>query len=195
MRNTVLMITSAILGMLMLLIVSTIYGRMDRIMELESNVSSIVEETVENMVLDPSYKNQNVDVFLTELEQMISTAIDTPSDIRIDVLQCDTVKGILSVRVTLFYTYPNGNLGTVSCEKHAILNQLIEEEKENFRVIFYVGSDIYKEYVIAEETIINSPVPPIMTEGAFGGWVDEGGKTVDFSQPVRQDIICYAITG
>lgn len=195
MRNTIVITASVLLGMLTLLILSTILGRLDRRMELESNLSSIVEEIVEDMVLNSYYVGKSADVVKAELHQMLSKAIDAPSDIVIDIHACDMEKGILSVCVTLSYRHPNESIGAIVCEKCVILNQLVQEVEEKCRVSFYVGADLYKEYVVAKETIVDTPVSPLIENGAFYGWVDETGRIIDFSKPIMQDIICFAITG
>ena len=195
MRNTVLIIATIVLGMLVLMIVMTINGRMNRSMEITSNLSSVVEETMENLVSNPKYSIQNTNEFVADLAETLSIAIDAESDITVDILQCDKEKGLLSVKVTLSYVHPNGNLGTVECEKLAIFNRSLEDEVEQYRVTFYVGSDIYKEYVVTEGTIITAPVFTSLSEGVFYRWVDGNAVPVDFSQPILQDMICYAILG
>ena len=131
MKNAVLLITLAITGMLTLTILNTIYGRMDRRMELESNLSSVVEEALEDMVLYSAYSNENMDSLIGTFAKSLLAAMDAPSDVTIDVLQCDIEKGILSVRVTLSYIHPNESVGKVVCERHVILNRLIGEEVED----------------------------------------------------------------
>lgn len=195
MRNTIVIMTSVLLSILTLLILMTMHGRLDRRMELESNLSSIVEEIMEDMVLNSYYVGQSTDVVKADMHQMLSKAIDAPSDIVIDIHACDMEKGILSVCVTLSYMHPNESMGTIVCEKCVVLNQLVQEVEEKCRVSFYVGADLYKEYVVAKETVIDTPVSPMIESGAFCGWADETGKTIDFSKPIMQDIICFAITG
>lgn len=128
MKNAVLLISLAITTMLTLTILNTIYGRMDRAMELESNLSSVVEETLEDMVLESAYSNEDMDSFVGRFAQRLLLVMDTVSDVTIDVLQCNMEKGILSVRVTLSYMHPNEGVGKIVCEKHVILNRLIGEE-------------------------------------------------------------------
>lgn len=129
MRNTVLLICLTTLGMLVLVIINTIYGRMDRRMELESNLSSVVETTLEDMVFASFYDYQDMDVFMETFTERILTSIDTSNDITVDVFQFDMEKGVLSIRVTLSYMHPNSEKGEVMCERHVILNRLTETEQ------------------------------------------------------------------
>lgn len=195
MKNIVVVISTTILGVLVLMIVMTINGRTNRSMEIQSNLSSVVEETMDNMALNPKYNIQNTNEFIADLVETLSMTIDAQSDVTVDVLQCDKERGILSVKVTLSYVHPNGNLGTVECERNVIFNKLQEEELKQCRVTFYIGSDIYKEYIVTEGAILTAPVSPSITDGVFYGWIDGTGVTVDFSQPVLQDVVYYANVG
>lgn len=192
MKNTVLVIVSTVLGGLTLMIVMSIYGRMNRSMELQSNLPSVIEETVENIMVSQKYNIHSRNEFLADLVSSLSLAVDADSDITVDVLQCDKDKGILGINVTAAYLYPNGKTGTVACERTVILNKLEIEEPVQCKVILYVGSDIYKEYCIPEGSVIGSPADPTEINGVFYGWVDDNGNTVDFNRPVNQNTIFYA---
>ena len=195
MRNTVLVITTTILGVMVLMIVMTINGRMNRSMELKSNLSSVVEETIENMVLNPKYSIQNTNEFVADLIETLVLTLDAVSDVRVDILQCDKERGILSVKVTLSYLHPNGDPGTIMCERLAIFNKMIRKEQEHYHVRFCIGFDIYKEYIILNGTALPPPQTPILTEGTFLGWVNTDGSAVDFSRPITEDVVYYASIG
>ena len=188
-----LTIISAILGVLTMMLVMTMYGRINRSMELKSNLSSAVEETMENMALNPKYSIQNTNEFLADLTESLSYLLDSQSGITIYIQQCDKEKGILSVKVELVYTHPNGNEGTVSCEKTVIVNKLpAATAPDTCKVVFCVGANLYKEYMVEAGSVISAPAEPQSTEGTFYGWVDENGYLADFTQPVTQDSFFYA---
>ena len=195
MRNAVVMMTSISLGLVVMMIVMTINGRINRTMEITSNLSSAAEEVLENMMLDSKYTIQNTNAFIADFVETLSMTIDADSDISVDILQCDKERGILSVRVTLFYDHPNGNQGTTSCEKHVILNKIPQVELKSCRVLFYVEEELYKEYVLTEGSVLQVPVVPSVSSGTFYGWIDGTGASIDFSQPVLQDMVCYANVG
>ena len=193
MKNIVLAIVSTIIGVLTLMLVMTVYGRINRSMELQSNLSSVVEETVENMALNPKYSIQNTNEFLADLTENLVFLLDSKSDISIYIQQCDKEKGILSVKVELAYTHPNGNEGGVSCEKTVIINRLPETVKTAmYKVTFCVGADLYKEYMVEQGSMISAPAEPQCTEGTFYGWIDANGYLADFTQPVTQDVTFWA---
>lgn len=191
MRNIILTITGTILGVLTLLIVMTINGRMNRSMELQSNLSSVVEETVENLAKSNKYADQNE--FLADLVESVSDLWDSKSDIMVDILESDREKGLLAVKVTASFYHPNGKIGTVKCEKNVILNQWqADDTKRNHIVRFQIGDIPYKTYEVLQNNLITPPAEPHRVDETFFGWKDSNGNVADFSQPVTQDLVYYA---
>ena len=97
MRNIILMITGTILGVLTLLIIMTINGRMNRSMELQSNPSSVVEEAVENLTETNRYIGQNE--FLADMTEELSDLLDSECNIMVNILESDSENGMLSIKV------------------------------------------------------------------------------------------------
>lgn len=193
MKNIILAVVSTIIGVLTMMLVMTVYGRINRSMELQSNLSSVVEETVENMALNPKYNIQNTNEFLADLTESLSVLLDSQSDINIHILQCDKEKGILSINIELGYTHPNGREGLVSCEKTVIVNQLPKVAvPEIYKVTFCLGADLYKEYLVEEGSCISAPADPSVEEKTFYGWIDGNGYLADFTQQVTEDIVFFA---
>lgn len=195
MKNTILIITMTILGVLVLMTVMTINGRMNRSMEVTSSLPSIVEETLEQMTQNTKYSIHNTNEFVADLSGNLAVTVDAVSNVRVDVLQCDKDRGILSVKVILDYKHPNGDTATIACERLAILNKLVGNEKNEYRVSFFIGSDLYKEYVVPGGTTLPEPIAPILEEGVFIGWVNSSGGMADFTQPVLEDVVYFASIG
>lgn len=185
-------IINMLLGSVTLLIVMSVYGRMNYSMELKSNLSSVIEETVENIMLNSKYNIENTNEFLADFVEMLSMRIDTESDITVEIFQCDKEKGILSLNVIASYQYPNGKMGNVMCERTVILNKLKKDTVRICKVEFWVKEELYKEYLVQEKSIIINPQNLPGIEGVFYGWVDENGNHIDFTQPIIEDVVCYA---
>lgn len=184
MKNVVMVIVSALIGVLTLAIVMTVGGRTNRSMEIKSNLPSAVEETVENL----AEKNYTINDRNAYIAEGLMKTLDTDSDIRIEVLAADKEKAIMSIRVTEEFKHPNGREGTTECERTVILNKVDEPEPESYEVRFYVGNVLYKSCVVLEGDLISAPVTP---QGA-SGWKDANGYLADFSQPVTQELTYYA---
>lgn len=193
MKNIALVMVNAVLGILTLLIVMTMYGRINRSMELSSNLASAAEETIETMALTKKYSIHNTNEFLADLVSELSVLLDSESDITVHILQCDKERGILSLRVVLSYLHPNGKEGTVSCEKTVLVNKTPKPEKVPvYRILFKTGADLYKEYTVEEGSVICAPAAPQETGYEFWGWVDENGNPADFTQPVGKEQTYHA---
>lgn len=192
MKNIGMSIINVFLGCVTLLIVMTVYGRMNHSMELKSNLSSIVEETVEHMTINPKYNIENTNEFLADFVETLSTVIDAESDITVEIFQCDKEKGILAVNVIAAFQHPNGKIGTVECKRTVILNKLRKSVPKVCKVEFWVGDELYKEYTVQADSVINTPFNLQNAGGTFNGWIDENGKEFDFTQPITSDVTYYA---
>lgn len=192
MKNIGMSVINLFLGCVILLITMTVYGRINHSMELKSNFSSIIEETVEHMTINPKYNIQNTNEFLADFVETLVAAIDSESDITVEIFQCDKEKGILAVNVVAAFMHPNERIGTVECKRTVILNKMKKNVPKICKVEFRINDELYKEYTVQADNIINAPFNVQNTEGIFYGWVDENGIEADFTQPIKNDVIYYA---
>lgn len=199
MKNMVMMLVSGTLGILTLAIVLTICGRMNRSVELQSNLSSAMEMTVEQMISQEGNVSYSSQEAVAECIETMAVAIDTDSNLTVDVYRSDVEKGILSMKFSETYKHPDGRTGTAEWMRTAIYNKVEEPEMENYKVRFYVNKaeligegTCYKSYVVQSGEHITSPVEPVNGEAVFAGWKDVNDYIADFSQPVEQDQAYYA---
>lgn len=201
MKNMSTIIVSVTLGTLILLLIMTLEGRANRSVELKSNFSSVIEETLEILTVNPKYRIDNTDEFVADFVQNLSEVVESDADISVQIMNIDKEKGVLSIRVIEEFQHPNGKNGTVKCDRTVILNRS-EQEDENepiHTVSFYlkkgdVGTDrAYKVYRIPDGKVLSVPAAPTSAEGMFAGWLDTNDYMADFSVPVTQDLIYYAL--
>lgn len=198
MKNISIMMVCVTLGTLMLMLVMTLQGRLNRSMELKSNFSSVIEETLEIMTVNPKYSIHNSDEFIADFVQNLAEVVESDADIVVKVMNSDKEKGMLSVRVIGEYKHPNGKKGTVTCDRTVILNPITEEEKRMHTVCFFLKKEdvgtsaIYKTYRISDGKTLAVPAVPVSVKGAFNGWLDMNDYMADFSVPVTQDLVYYA---
>lgn len=199
MKNAVMILISAIIGVLTLAIAMTVDGRMNRSMEITGNLPSAVEETVEIMAVNTKYNINNVNEYIADLTENLASVLDTDSNIRVEVLKQDKEKGVLSVRVTEEFKHPNGQAGTVDCERTVILNKVEEPEPETYSVRFYLAKNqigvgqCYKSYRVSAGDSLPIPENPVSQFGGFTGWCDVNDYLADFSLPVTQNLDYYAV--
>lgn len=194
MKNAAIMIVSVILGVIALASVMTITGRTDRQTELSANLSSAVEETVNTLLVKKQYQLADREEFIADFRENLAKVIDSDCDITVNVAGMDLQKGLLSVRVTAEYEHPNGEPGSVTCERTVIFDQTKAEEVGICVVRFYLapGGECYKQYKLHPGECPAPLKSPQSAYGSFAGWFDADGNLIDFSQPVDRDMTYYA---
>jgi hypothetical protein len=187
-------VTTCIAGVIFLTIMA-VSGRMNRSMELKSNLPSAAEETAENLLAkkyDVADKNQLEADFL----ETLAYAIDSDSNIRLKVNAADKEKQLLSVSVTEEFKHPNGKTGTVSYDRTAVVNKLQEEVLETYQVSYYLtntDTDCYKCYTVHADDMVPVPKNPVHEGKTFTGWADAEGNALDQNMTMTQDTAYYAV--
>lgn len=197
MKNAVLVFVSGIFGMLILLFVMTINGRMNRSVEIQSQLSNALEMTVERMMQQetPYEKREAV----AECVEYIVAVADTDSAFTVEVYQEDVKKGGLAIRVMETFCHPGGRTGVTEADRMVIYNCVPESVDESYEVCFYEsrekmqsGGKCYKSYVVKKGEHVIQPASPVISDGRFLGWKDVNDYIADFSLPVEQNRIYYA---
>lgn len=187
-------VTTCIAGVIFLTIMA-VSGRMNRSMELKSNLPSAAEETAENLLAkkyDVVDKNQLEADFL----ETLAYAIDSDSNIRLKVNAADKEKQLLSVSVTEEFKHPNGKPGTVSYDRTAVVNKLQEEVLETYQISYYLtntDTESYKCYTVHADGMVPVPKDPVAEGKTFTGWADAEGNALDQNMTMTQDAAYYAV--
>lgn len=187
-------VTTCIAGVIFLTIMA-VSGRMNRSMELKSNLPSAAEETAENLLTkkyDIADKNQLEADFL----ETLAYAIDSDSNIRLKVNAADKEKQLLSVSVTEEFKHPNGKPGTVSYDRTAVVNKLQEEVLETYQISYYLtntDTECYKCYTVHADDMVPVPKDPVAEGKTFTGWADAEGNALDQNMTMTQDAAYYAV--
>lgn len=199
MKNIVTIIVTAILGAVTLAIILTIFGRMNRSVELDSSLPSAIENAVKGMTDAESYSINSLDESMADLMENLCVSLDADSDISVWIPVMDSETKLMSVQVTGDYIHPNGKAGAVECVRNVILNKVEKAESGSYSVKFFLSaSDLsedvrcYKEYTVREGDLITVPAYPSSDGKVFAGWKDANGAAADLSQAVTQDVTFYA---
>lgn len=183
-----------LLGALIIMMISTTLGRMNRSMEIKSVLSAAVESTVEQLKLKKTYDIANTNEFIADFTQGLACSIDSITSIKIEITNINKEKGLLSVRVTGTFTHPNGNEGKVVDEKTIILNQVQEDEPETYTVRYYIAQNdttVYKEYTVLEGDYLTVPAAPNRDGLSFAGWASSAGYNI--SEPISCNMEFYGL--
>ena len=170
-------------------------GRMNRSMELKSNLPSVAEETAENL-LTKKYNVTDKNQLEADFLETLAYAIDSDSDIRLKVNAADKEKRLLSVSVTEEFKHPNGKPGTVSYDRTAVVNKLQEEVLETYQISYYLtntDTECYKCYTVHADDMVPVPKDPVVEGKIFTGWADAEGNALDQNMTMTQDAAYYAV--
>ena len=187
-------VTTCIAGVIFLTIMA-VSGRMNRSMELKSNLPSTVEETAENL-LTKKYNVTDKNQLEADFLETLAYAIDSDSDIQLKVNAADKEKQLLSVSVTEEFKHPNGKPGTVSYDRTAVVNKLQEEALETYQVSYYLtntDTECYKCYTVHADDMVPVPKDPVAEGKTFTGWADAEGNALDQNMTMTQDAAYYAV--
>lgn len=194
MRNMVMMMISITIGTLIMMIVMTVTGRMNYASELNSQLPSVVEESVSHLVSQEKIKIGDQEEILAQMQEKLAESLDGVTDLSVHVAGADVEKGLLSVKTVRQFQHPNGETGMVCADRTVILERQEEKEVQQCKVLFFLDEETkYKEYELFEGMCIAMPAAPSKKGKKFAGWVDEKGYMADFSQPVLQNITYYAM--
>lgn len=198
MKHAVMIFVGGMLGILTLAVVLTIGSAMNRRNEVQSNLSCAMEETVQRIASDTELADKEVLAVAACVEAM-AFAVDTDSDITVEVYQADMQKGVLAMKVIEDFRHPNGKSGMAQWERTVIYNQRETDEPERYKVRFYQNREMmlreencYKTCEVLGGEHIMPPAEPKAEGLVFGGWIDTNGYMADFSQPVEQNLVYYA---
>ena len=187
-------VTTCIAGVIFLTIMA-VSGRMNRSMELKSNLPSTVEETAENL-LTKKYNVTDKNQLEADFLETLAYAIDSDTDIRLKVNAADKEKQLLSVSVTEEFKHPNGKPGTVSYDRTAVVNKLQEEVLETYQISYYLtntDTECYKCYTVHADDMVPVPKDPVVEGKIFTGWADAEGNALDQNMTMTQDAAYYAV--
>ena len=148
-------VTTCIAGVIFLTIMA-VSGRMNRSMELKSNLPSAAEETAENL-LTKKYNVTDKNQLEADFLETLADTLDSDSDIRLKVNAADKEKQLLSVSVTEEFKHPNGKPGTVSYDRTAVVNKLQEEVLETYQISYYLtntDTECYKCYTVHADDMV-----------------------------------------
>lgn len=132
--------------------------------------------------------------------ESLAVSMDSDSGLAVRVMKADGEKGMLSVKVQERFRHPNGGEDMVWEERTALFNRCMEEEKKQYEVRFYrnreaVGNSeqAYKVFIIEEGGCFVPPVNPTEKTAVFVEWRDVNDYIADFTVPVAENRIYYAV--
>lgn len=195
MKNIILIFTYVIIGALTLGIIVSAMGREARNVELQSNLSNAVEESLANAMEEKNYTIADQNEFLADVTENITEVLDTNSTVDVKVMKVDLNKGLLSLRVVESFNYVNGKTGSVKCDRTVVFDKRGQDDEDKYDVYYYISADDdrpYKRYTLLKGDTILIPKEPSRAGYTFEGWKDADGNAPVSDQTVESELTYVA---
>ena len=127
MKNTIIGVGSTIMLIMIILIISTVYGRSARKSELELAMDYSMEQALNACVKTDGSAPGTDEQLAALFAESMTEQIHSNSALQIEVINVDVSKHLLSAKCTLFYNHLNGRTGSVSLTKTVITEQVYED--------------------------------------------------------------------
>ena len=114
---------SIVVVTLMLLIITTITTKMTRKKELNSSLTSSLEQAVDNVMIKKSYSINNTNELIADVLEELLHNLENDSSIEIKVSGIDPNKGIVSLKAIQTYKNPNGSESKYEADKTVIMEE------------------------------------------------------------------------
>ena len=192
MKNVIYGIMLTVIGILIVLIVITINGRMTRQKESTDALGQAVETTVENTMEQDNYTINDNKEFVADFLQNLLLQVENDSDVEVNIAGIDYKKGLLSVNVVEHFTHPSGKDAELSYSTTVVMEQ--SDADHYYTVNFYnVDGEVYKSYQLCTGSKVTEPYIPDVPGKTFVGWKDADGNEVDIdSVKVSGDMELFA---
>ena len=195
MKNVILIFTYVVIGALTLGIIVSAMGREARNVELQSNLSNAVEESLANAMEEKNYTIADQNEFLADVTENITEVLDTNSTVDVKVMKVDLNKGLLSLRVVESFNYVNGKTGSVKCDRTVVFDKRGQDADDKYDVYYYISADDdrpYKRYTLLKGDTILIPKEPSRAGYTFEGWKDADGNAPLSDQTVESGLTYVA---
>jgi len=147
-KNAILGLGLAVMAIITILILFTVYGQNTRQNELEDSLSMAVEQTIENLKVEKHYDIADKDELIADLNQNLVLSLESDSEVEVRVLAVDYEKGLIDVEVIETYKQPNKTTGKAVCRKTIVVDEKQENGPTYHFVTFYAPdkNGVFTEY-------------------------------------------------
>lgn len=142
MKNAVYGVGLSIVTFILLLIITTVSGRMMRETEIRETLASAVDNAVENAIESNVYTISSRSQFVSDVMENLAYQYHSTSEkVKIEVNKADHNKGILFIKATAYYKNPIGNTGSVSYPKKYIYATQDTREDHLYKITYKIPDE------------------------------------------------------
>lgn len=209
MKHMVFGVLSGGIVILFVVMLLTIQHKNVRKEELEQSLTEAMETTLQ-MVQADVVRDYTSEDMRTLLIRNLVPQMNSDSELTVRMLAADAEKGLLSVEVEEYFSYPGGKMGSIKCCRTILTDddgdgeetEKGEKEVAMQTVIFYrsreemeQGKSYYKKLEIQKGDYCTSPAEPVCDDlkKKFLEWRDSKDYLADFTQCVEENQTYYAV--
>lgn len=174
MKNIIYGVVTLLVGVVVTLTIVTITGTMNREIEIEDALQIAVKKSVENCTTRKGYDLDNNNQFVADLLVELSNEVENDADLEVEVMGVDKDKGVLSIRVTEYYTAATGTRKQAKCEATAYMDKGRNENTVTGSVITFLDSDgsYLGEQSAEDGKPVKATITPTRAGVTFNGWLN-----------------------
>lgn len=178
MKNIVYGAGLSILTAILLLLITTVSGRMMRETEIRETLASAVDNAVENAMETNTYAINDRKQFVSDvMENLVLQYHSKSESVKVAVNSADCEKGQLFITATASYKNPVGKLCDVSYSKRSVYATKDTREDKEYAIRYMLDEDVvYREYMARNKDDYPIPKDPAMEGKVFVHWVDRDGN-------------------
>lgn len=126
MKKVLMAVFSVLIIIIFFLVVYTLHGRNIRQTELDNALNTSMKQAMDTLLVMEG-KPETEDEWKVMFLQSLVSQVESESELKVNILEIDMDKGLLSVEAILSFTHPIGTKGTVSTQRTAVLEEYVVE--------------------------------------------------------------------
>lgn len=170
MKNIIWGFAVTLVAFFAILVVVTISGQMTRKKDVNSSLTQVLDQAIENVMDGKTYTINDSDEFVADIIENLLVTYSNNSDVTIKIAKADKEKGIISLRVVETYKNPDGSTNTYTYDKTVLLE--VTDTERSFEIVF-----LNKDGSIFQKIISNGTEPiqaPKIKPAGVTGWKRKG---------------------
>lgn len=144
MKQLVFSLVGAVLVILAVIILLSLHSRDIRRVELERSLDTAAEQSLKRACITGTDEIGDNDAMVADfMSNFLGKMKSDGKDLEVDVMAADIYKGILSVKVTEKYTFPNGKEGKLTAQTTSIVER--ESRRPTVCTNYYIPWEVARD--------------------------------------------------
>lgn len=202
MKTTSFGLASFMITIITLVVVLELCMSDNRQQILEDNLAYAMTASMEMALDDRGYEINTDEELITDVIEYLSLFVVNDCSIDVEVIKADISAGILSLKVTEYFTTTLGAVDSIEVTRTVLVDNYLVDIPNSYTIRYVirdaVGTDVlYKQYVLQEGASVIYPSTENYNLSIAGWTMTPGGEIMSASEitalPLNQDYTFYAV--